>query len=268
MTTGLERHVGKVYGKYPGTVTEVDRGEGLGWIDVELPTLFPGQPPVTARPCFPPGHFWVPQIGARVWVEFEGGDPSSPLWVGSWYADGEVPPEGQKSPPTSRVLHTPSGHVVEIADEEGAERLIIRHKQNAFVAIDEDGSVILSSKTGALLFLNAAADEASIVSPQGHSVSLTEDHISLVHHGGATVEISDGKVQLVADRVDLVTKSLSVPGGAALGGPAPACLPVALAPVLLTWLATHTHGSAMGPTLPPLVPPPPSIASNSVKAGP
>ncbi|MGE3620673.1 MAG: phage baseplate assembly protein V [Acidimicrobiia bacterium] len=266
--TGVGRHAGKLYGKYPGVVAEIDRPEGLGWIDVTMPTLFPGQDPVTARPCFPPGHFWVPPIGAHVWVEFEAGEPSSPIWVGTWEPEGTVVEEARKSPPTSRVIHTPSGHVVEFSDKEGEERIVVRHKQNAFVAIDEDGSVVLSSKTGGLLFLNADADEASIVSPQGHSISLTESKISLVHAGGATIEIADGKVQIVADDIDVVAKGLSVPGGASMGGPAPSCLPVALGPPLLAWLASHTHGSAMGPTTPPVVPPPPAIMSTKVTAGP
>src|SRR5262249_18595948 len=143
------------FGKYEGRVTENDLPEKLGWIEVELPTLFPDGPPVTARPCFPPGHFWVPPIGAGGWVEFAGGDTGSALWVGCFYGDGEVPPEADKAPPTSRVLHTPAGHVVELADEDGKERVIIRHKENAFLAIDEDGSVVVSSATGALLYLNA-----------------------------------------------------------------------------------------------------------------
>ena len=264
---GLDRHAGKWYGKYPGVVAKADREEGLGWIDVELPTVFPQQPPVAARPCFPPGHFWVPPVGAHVWCEFEGGDPTQCLWVGVWYPEGTVPPEGGKAPPTSHVLHTPGGHVVELADEEGAERVVVRHKHNAFVAIDEDGSVVLSSKTGATVYLNADADEASIMSPQGHTVSLTESTISLVHAAAATIEVLDGKVQVVADAIELAG-NLSVPGGASLGGgPAGVAFPVALAPALMAWLGTHTHASAMGPTSPPVVPPTPNIASMTVKAG-
>jgi hypothetical protein len=264
--SGLVHHARKWYGKYPGVVAKSDRDEGLGWIEVTLPTVFPKQPPVVARPCFPPGVFWVPPVGAHVWCEFEGGNPNHCLWVGVWYPEGTVPPEADKKPPSSHVLRTPAGHVVELADEDGAERIIVRHKQNAFVAFDEDGSIVLSSKTGATLYLNAEKDEASVMSPQGHSVSLTDKTISLVHKGGATLEILDGKVQVVAKSIDLAG-SVNAPGGASLGGgPAGVAFPVALAPALITWLTSHTHGSAMGPTSPPMVPPTPTIASQFVTA--
>ena len=31
------------------------------------------------------GLFAVPDLGAGVWIEFEGGDLSYPIWSGTWY---------------------------------------------------------------------------------------------------------------------------------------------------------------------------------------
>jgi hypothetical protein len=33
----------------------------------------------------------VPPVGANVWVEFEGGDPDSPIWSGGFWGLGEAP---------------------------------------------------------------------------------------------------------------------------------------------------------------------------------
>lgn len=262
-----DRHAGRWYGKYAGIVTSVDgdEGEGLGWITVQVPALHPDGEEMVARPCFPPGSFWVPPVGARVWVEFEAGDPSAPLWVGVWYASGEVPEGADLQPPTAHVWHTPAGHHVELADTEDAERIIVRHRSNAFVALDEDGSVVLSSSSGATLYLNAADDELSLISPQGHTVSLTDGAIGLIHaSGGVTVELKDGKLRLIGDAVEIVGNSVSIPGAVGMGAPV-APLGVVLE-TIVTWLATHTHGSAMGPTSPPMVPPTPStFVSSKIK---
>lgn len=263
---GLARHAGRWYGKYAGMVTKVDLDQKLGWIEVEVPSVFPDGPAVVARPCFPPGHFWVPPVGTRVWVEFEAGDPSSPLWVGTWYAQGEVPAEADRNPPTSRVLHTPSGHVVEISDEDGKERVILRSKQNGFVALDEDGSVVCSSKTGALLFLNAKDDEASLVSPQGHSVSLTSGSISLVHASQATVEVRDGTVSIAASKVEVIGDNVAVAGGGVSLGSAPVQFGVLVANPAVVAFGMHVHPTGVGPSGPPTPPLLPVAASMNVKA--
>lgn len=264
-----DRHRNRWYGKYAGVVTAVELPERLGWIKVQVPSLCPDGQDMIARPCFAPGQFWVPPVGARVWVEFEAGDPANPLWVGIWYADGEVPEEADRPDPTAHVFRTPAGHHVEFADHDGAERIIIRHKDNAFVAIDENGSVVLSSKTGGTLYLNADSDEVSLISPQGHTISMTEAAVTVVHaSAGATLELTDGSIQLVAGKVDVVADSVSIPGSVGIGQ-APA-----LGVVLETILAlfdSHVHPTAVGPSGPPiplLTPMKATLVASTAKATP
>jgi hypothetical protein len=46
------------------------------------------------------GGFVVPPVGSRVWIEFEGGDPESPIWSGGFRADSsEVPVLASIPPP-------------------------------------------------------------------------------------------------------------------------------------------------------------------------
>src|ERR1700759_4406252 len=90
-----------MYGKYSGTVIDNADPQQVGRLLVEVPSVL-ADVPVWARPCFPYGHFFVPAQDARVWVEFEGGDLSYPIWVGTWFADGEVPPDAQSESPFNR----------------------------------------------------------------------------------------------------------------------------------------------------------------------
>lgn len=87
------RKQGKLFGKYRGVVTNNFDLEFRGRIMAYVPHL-PGSLLNWALPCSPyagPGvGFWaIPPIGANVWIEFEGGDPSHPIWSGGFWNIGE-----------------------------------------------------------------------------------------------------------------------------------------------------------------------------------
>jgi uncharacterized protein involved in type VI secretion and phage assembly len=49
-----------------------------------------------AMPCFPgagpkQGFFAIPPKGAKIWVEFERGDPDYPIWSGGYWGLGDTP---------------------------------------------------------------------------------------------------------------------------------------------------------------------------------
>jgi hypothetical protein len=37
------------------------------------------------------GFYAVPQFGTGVWIEFEAGDPSRPVWSGCWWGAAQIP---------------------------------------------------------------------------------------------------------------------------------------------------------------------------------
>ena len=43
------------------------------------------------------GFVMLPEIGSGVWIEFEGGDVSYPIWVGCYWRSGEVPSDASAS---------------------------------------------------------------------------------------------------------------------------------------------------------------------------
>lgn len=93
---------GKYFGKYMGWCRDNNDPERRYRIRCEVPfPLGKGEAKWSewAFPCFQSGGSKdqgspdVPLEGAGVWVEFQGGDPRYPIWVGVWY-DGVNPCSG------------------------------------------------------------------------------------------------------------------------------------------------------------------------------
>jgi uncharacterized protein involved in type VI secretion and phage assembly len=83
------------FGKYRGTVSDNSDSTSRGRLKVKVPAVL-GDLEVWAMPCVPyagdgVGFYSLPPQGAGVWVEFEAGDPSYPIWTGCFWADGEIP---------------------------------------------------------------------------------------------------------------------------------------------------------------------------------
>jgi hypothetical protein len=87
----------RYYGIYRGTVANNIDPMQLGRIMAIVPDVGGITPSTWAMPCVPfagkqMGAFFVPQIGAGVWIQFEGGDPDYPVWTGGWWGNpAEVP---------------------------------------------------------------------------------------------------------------------------------------------------------------------------------
>ena len=98
----------KRYGKYRGIVTGNDDSvTHRGRLKVRVPAVL-GDLEVWAEPCVPyagsgVGLFAMPPVDAGVWIEFEGGDISYPIWVGCYWRDNEPPQGGD---PAIKMLKT------------------------------------------------------------------------------------------------------------------------------------------------------------------
>ena len=90
----LERVRGRFYGKYRGIASAVDPATCR--IKAKVPAVFGDVESGWCLPCVPyagpgVGIAFLPEMGSGVWIEFEGGDVSYPIWVGCYWFDGEVP---------------------------------------------------------------------------------------------------------------------------------------------------------------------------------
>jgi hypothetical protein len=146
-------------GLYAATVQKVHKD---GRLDVSVPAAFDATAPeaiATARPCFPYAHFFVPNKGDLVWVAFEGGDPTAPVWLGAWYAKGTTPAEADADPPVKRVIKTKAGHLLILDDSDGAEQIVLADKTGNRIELRTDGVLIKCKKK---LTIDASGQEIEI----------------------------------------------------------------------------------------------------------
>jgi len=104
------------YGKYRGIVTDNQDPDDLGRIKARVLDVLGDQESGWALPCAPfsgneLGFFALPDQGANVWIEFEHGDASSPIWSGCYWGSKEQRPQALMSTAPDKVLiKTKAGH--------------------------------------------------------------------------------------------------------------------------------------------------------------
>ena len=111
------------YGKYRGLVMDNTDPTNRGRVKVTVPAVL-NELEVWAVPCLPyagnnVGIYTIPEPGAGVWVEFEGGDPSYAIWTGGFWADGELPKneQGTSVTPSLRMIRSEKGLMITFDDD-------------------------------------------------------------------------------------------------------------------------------------------------------
>jgi Type VI secretion system/phage-baseplate injector OB domain len=106
----------RYYGKYRATVFNNLDPENRGRIQAIVPDVLGLTPSTWAMPCLPvaglgSGTFFVPELKAGVWIEFEQGDPDYPIWTGGfWGITAALPELGIASvPPAHNIVLQTTG---------------------------------------------------------------------------------------------------------------------------------------------------------------
>ncbi|MFB7495711.1 phage baseplate assembly protein V [Streptomyces sp. NPDC056161] len=151
-------------GKFRGRVVDNNDPLHIGRITAEVPDVLGDEPSTWALPCLPftgpqAGQFVVPPPGAGVWVEFEQGDPSFPVWTGCWYGDAaELPPDARRELQANAankpvVVQTPQDHKIVLNDTAGAEQGVLLQAQGgAYIRITKE-AVVIATGAGAEVIL-------------------------------------------------------------------------------------------------------------------
>lgn len=155
-------------GKYRGKVENNIDPMQMGRLQVSVPVVLGDGWLSWAMPCAPyagssVGFFAIPPMGANVWVEFEGGDTSYPIWSGCFWGTGEVP--AMPAVAEMKVLKTDAATIT-LNDTPGA------------------GGITIETTTGAKIAITATGIE--INNGQGASIKLT----------GPQVSVNDGALEV------------------------------------------------------------------------
>jgi hypothetical protein len=216
----LERLENLYFGKYRGIVTHNADPEQLGRLRLLVPSLFGGtfsggaasdDNLVTdwAWPCLPAGgaanqgELYIPEVGAKVWVEFEEGSLDCPIWVGSFWAkpggQSELPKPNNadgseqsavqgsaEEPPTRKIIKTKKGHTIQIEDKDGEELILIVHK------VDESNhNVVLLDANG-----------ITLTDFTQNQILMTGSEFKLTSKVAFTIDASGQAVEIKASTVD------------------------------------------------------------------
>jgi len=136
----------RFYGIYRGLVTDNDDPQKLGRVKANVPTVLGDVESGWCMPCVPyagdnVGVAFLPEIGSGVWIAFEGGDVSFPVWLGCFWRSGELPSDVL---PSVKVIITKAPLEIKLDDD--AESVEITDSNGNSVKLDSSGVTV--SKSG------------------------------------------------------------------------------------------------------------------------
>lgn len=259
---GIEQLFGRYYGTYRAIVEDVKDPDQRGRVRVSVPVLGHDKAPddLWAVPVWPGastghGFFFSPVVGDVVWVQFENGNPNTPLLVGGMTAKSKMPEEFISAEALRRGIKTPGGHWVRFSDDPADLHVTISTAGGGYATMDKDGNVIVANKNGSHLYLNAKDGQTTVMDQTGSMVSMVDGKIALIAKDGSAITISD-KVQVMSkgDMVLTAGGKVSIKAGAVDVGDQ-ATQAAVLGTAFLALFNAHTHiGNLGAPTSPPIVP--------------
>jgi hypothetical protein len=150
----IERLRTRFYGKYRGIVSDTEPATMR--IKAKVPAVLGETSTGWCLPCVPyagpnTGFAFLPAVGSGVWIEFEGGDVSYPIWVGGYWREGEFPSDATDQ---VRLIVTAAPHKLEFDDGQGS--ITITDPNGNTITLDSSGitlanggsvSVVVSSSS-------------------------------------------------------------------------------------------------------------------------
>src|SRR5215207_3828004 len=113
----------RFFGKFRGLVTDNQDPLSLGRIRARVPEVLTDVDTGWALPALPysgngVGVYTVPAINAGVWIEFEAGDVSRPIWTGCWWGSDQLPKDetGSATTPDRKIIRTEQGLLLSFDD--------------------------------------------------------------------------------------------------------------------------------------------------------
>jgi len=109
------------------------------------------------------GFYAVPDVGARVWMEFEQGDPDFPIWAGCWWGSQEELP----------------------SEANDIKKVVIKTKKKQIIVLNDSDEEIIIQTSG------------------GQKIVMNSDSIKIDNGNGATIKLSSSKVAINVDALEV-----------------------------------------------------------------
>jgi uncharacterized protein involved in type VI secretion and phage assembly len=126
----------RYFGKYRGVVVDVDAATMR--VKASVPSVLGGVSSGWASPCVPyagpqVGCLMLPDVGSGVWIEFEGGDVSFPIWTGCYWNSGDIPSNA------ASTLKTIIANAGTLAFDNDASSVTLQDSAQHTVVLDSSG---------------------------------------------------------------------------------------------------------------------------------
>jgi hypothetical protein len=153
---------GQHYGKYRGVVKDNADPLNMGRLRARVPEVLGDVETGWALPAAPysgdgSGTFTVPAPDAGVWIEFEAGDVSRPIWSGCWWTSGSLPTDqtGAAATPDLKIVRSEEGLLIALNDGD-----------STIAVSDGNGNNLLRIETRAGKVTVKAATKVVVEAPQ------------------------------------------------------------------------------------------------------
>ena len=210
----------QIFGKFRGVVIDNVDPTAIGRVQVTVPSI-DGFFPSFAMPCSPfagpdVGLCLIPPVGANVWVEFEGGDVSLPIWSGCFWGAGEYPAEALVTPPDQVQVLKGTGFKL-VANSVGPTGLTIEVSppmlgRTLRIVLDDNG-IVVSNQDEMTLKLTQSAIE--LEAQQQSKVTMSANEV-LITNRVAEIKLAGGNLDLTngAASIKMSPATVSVNDGA------------------------------------------------------
>ena len=157
--------IGQQFTWYTGIIEDIDDPLILNRVKVRCIGYHSMDKAVLATDDLP----WATVIMPNTAASYQGIGANHHLEVGSWvvgfFRDGssaqdpmvmgsiatqengvrDIPVESQLNPPSNKVYRSKAGHLIELDNTEGSERISITHKKGTTILIDKDGGIQINA---------------------------------------------------------------------------------------------------------------------------
>ena len=200
----------RFFGKFRGRVTDNQDPLSLGRIRAQVPDVLREVETGWALPAAPyagdgVGVYTIPAVDAGVWIEFEAGDVSRPIWTGCFWGANQLPKD-------------------ETASATNPDKKIIRTAQGLLLCFDDGGKTITLSDSNGRNLIKFQVNQGQIKMQAATKVVVEAPQIELVQNATHPLVFGDNLLQYLNQLVAMFNSHIH-PGEMALG-----ILPVTPAP--------------------------------------